>query len=134
MCSAKLCPSPWLKVGVLTASSRDQLRALILIRYRNHAAARTELAHGLTNFVPTLHLGNSVTGKDILDKLEQFRSVTAASLDPADPRQEATNAAIDDMLDPAIALGSYVVDELPLGTTRAGLYIHLNAMVGSGLQ
>lgn len=70
-----------------------------------------------------------MTGKDVLDKLEQFRSVTASDPDSADPKQEVTNDAINDMLDPEIALGNFVIDELPLGTTRAGLYIHLSAMV-----
>lgn len=76
-----------------------------------------------------------MTGKEILDKLEHFRTVTLASLDPADQKKkQAADAALSDMMDPAIALESFVVDEIPIGNTRAGLFIHLNALVSQTLS
>lgn len=90
---------------------------------------RKVLAQNLANFVPTLHLGNSITEKDILEKLEHFRTVTLASLDPIDEKKQAADATMNEMLDSAMGLEHYVVDEIPVANTRAGLYIHLSALV-----
>lgn len=75
-----------------------------------------------------------MTGKEILDKLEHFRTVTLASLDFADEKKkQAADAVMDDIMDPAMALESVVLSEIPVGNTRAGLYIYINALVSSNL-
>uniref|UniRef100_A0A0D2XC79 Mediator of RNA polymerase II transcription subunit 5 n=1 Tax=Fusarium oxysporum (strain Fo5176) TaxID=660025 RepID=A0A0D2XC79_FUSOF len=63
----------------------------------------------------------------ITDKLEQFRTEILASSDPADKKKQATNAAMDELLDSAVGLDNFVVAEIPVSNTRAGLYIYLNA-------
>jgi mediator of RNA polymerase II transcription subunit 5 len=76
-----------------------------------------------------------MTGKEILDKLEHFRTVTLASLDFADgKKKEATDAVMDDIMDPALAMESVVLSEISVGNTRAGLYIYINALVSSSLS
>jgi mediator of RNA polymerase II transcription subunit 5 len=75
-----------------------------------------------------------MTGKEILDKLEHFRTVTLASLDFADGKKEATDAVMDDIMDPALAMESVVLSEISVGNIRAGLYIYINALVSSSLS
>uniref|UniRef100_A0A8H7NG95 Mediator of RNA polymerase II transcription subunit 5 n=1 Tax=Bionectria ochroleuca TaxID=29856 RepID=A0A8H7NG95_BIOOC len=65
-------------------------------------AARKDLAENLSNFVPTLHLGNSITERGIFEKLENFRTVTLASLDPIDEKKQAADAAISEIIDSAV--------------------------------
>ncbi|CCT65574.1 uncharacterized protein FFUJ_02529 [Fusarium fujikuroi IMI 58289] len=63
----------------------------------------------------------------ITDKLEQFRTEILACSDPADKKKQATNAAMDELLDSAVGLDNFVVADIPVSNTRAGLYIYLNA-------
>ncbi|EGU74803.1 hypothetical protein FOXB_14696 [Fusarium oxysporum f. sp. conglutinans Fo5176] len=80
------------------------------------------MSASLASFVPTLQLVPQIT-----DKLEQFRTEILASSDPADKKKQATNAAMDELLDSAVGLDNFVVAEIPVSNTRAGLYIYLNA-------
>ncbi|CAI6100418.1 unnamed protein product [Clonostachys chloroleuca] len=93
-------------------------------------AARKDLAENLSNFVPTLHLGNSITERGIFEKLENFRTVTLASLDPIDEKKQAADAAISEIIDSAVGgLESFVIDDIPFTNTRAGLYIYVSALL-----
>lgn len=85
---------------------------------------RKEMSAGLASFVPTLQLVPQIT-----DKLEQFRTEILACSDPADKKKQATNAAMDELLDSAVGLDNFVVADIPVSNTRAGLYIYLNAAV-----
>lgn len=59
-----------------------------------------------------------------------FRTDTLAKLDPVDKKkQAATNAAMDELLDTAVGLNSFVIPDMPISNTRAALYIYLNASV-----
>lgn len=78
-------------------------------------------------FVPSILQSAS----QIAGRLELFRTETLASLDPADKKKESANAEMDDILDSTVGLDSFVVPELPISNTRAGLYIYLNAAVGT---
>ncbi|KAI8714275.1 Mediator of RNA polymerase II transcription subunit 5 [Fusarium sp. LHS14.1] len=84
--------------------------------------ARKELASSLASFVPTLQLVPELT-----EKLELFRTETLASLDPADKKKQVANAAMDELLDSTVGLENFVIPEIPISNTRAGLYIYLNA-------
>ncbi|KAJ4167726.1 mediator complex subunit [Fusarium falciforme] len=84
--------------------------------------ARKELAASLASFVPTLQLVPELT-----EKLELFRTETLASLDPADKKKQVANAAMDELLDSTVGLENFVIPEIPISNTRAGLYIYLNA-------
>ncbi|KAM5342665.1 hypothetical protein ACJ41O_013631 [Fusarium nematophilum] len=85
--------------------------------------ARKELSTSLASFVPSLQL----VPQQITEKLEQFRTETLASLDPADKKKQVANAAMDELLDSTVGLDSFVVADIPIANTRAGLYIYLNA-------
>ncbi|KAL2676733.1 hypothetical protein Neosp_010497 [[Neocosmospora] mangrovei] len=98
-------------------SARAGLVALLLRLY-----ARKELAASLASFVPTLQLVPELT-----EKLELFRTETLASLDPADKKKQVANAAMDELLDSTVGLENFVIPEIPISNTRAGLYIYLNA-------
>ncbi|TVY79123.1 Mediator of RNA polymerase II transcription subunit 5 [Fusarium oxysporum f. sp. cubense] len=114
-------------------SSRAALVALLLRMCENDILVgavskpiakdvRKEMSASLASFVPTLQLVPQIT-----DKLEQFRTEILASSDPADKKKQATNAAMDELLDSAVGLDNFVVAEIPVSNTRAGLYIYLNA-------
>ncbi|KAI5461117.1 mediator complex, subunit Med5 [Mariannaea sp. PMI_226] len=87
--------------------------------------ARKDLSSSLTNFVPTLQLVPEVT-----EKLELFRN-DIANLDPVDKGKQDANAAMDDLLESTVGLGNFVVPEIPISNTRAGLYIYLNAALSA---
>lgn len=86
--------------------------------------ARKELSASLANFVPTLQLVPQIT-----EKLELFRTQTLAELDPVDKKKQAANAAMDELLDSTVGLENFVVSDIPIANTRAGLYVYLNAAV-----
>lgn len=71
------------------------------------------------------------SASQIAGRLELFRTETLAAFDPADKKRESASAEMDDILDSTVGLDSFVVPELPISNTRAGLYIYLNAAVGS---
>ncbi|RYP66395.1 hypothetical protein DL771_007804 [Monosporascus sp. 5C6A] len=92
--------------------------------------ARKALSEGLAVFVP-LMLQNA---PQIAGRLELFRTETLASFDPIDKKKDPVNAEMDDILDSTVGLDNFVVPELPITNTRAGLYIYLNAaLVGRPL-
>ncbi|RYO98619.1 hypothetical protein DL764_007041 [Monosporascus ibericus] len=92
--------------------------------------ARKALSESLAVFVP-LMLQNA---PQIAGRLELFRTETLASFDPIDKKKDPVNAEMDDMLDSTVGLDNFVVPELPITNTRAGLYIYLNAaLVGRPL-
>jgi mediator of RNA polymerase II transcription subunit 5 len=86
---------------------------------------RKALSESLASFVPSIIQGAS----QIAGRLEMFRTETLASFDPIDKKKETTNNDMEDILDSAMALDSFVVPEIPITNSRAGLYIYLNAAV-----
>ena len=70
---------------------------------------------------------------ELTEKLELFRTETLASLDPADKKKQVANAAMDELLDSTVGLENFVIPEIPISNTRAGLYIYLNAAVSNNL-
>lgn len=70
---------------------------------------------------------------ELTEKLELFRTETLASLDPADKKKQVANAAMDELLDSTVGLENFVIPEIPISNTRAGLYIYLNAAVSKNL-
>lgn len=86
--------------------------------------ARKLLSDSLSNFVQTLQ-----PVPQVVERLELFRTETLAKLDPVDKKKPTANAAMDEMLESAVALEQFVVPEIPISNTRAGLYVYLNAMV-----
>ncbi|KAK8041323.1 Mediator of RNA polymerase II transcription subunit 5 [Apiospora phragmitis] len=85
--------------------------------------ARKALSESLASFVPSIMQNAS----QIAARLEFFRTETLASFEPADKKKEAANAEIDDILDSTMGLDNFVIPELPISNSRAGLYIYLNA-------
>ncbi|KAJ4250568.1 mediator complex subunit [Fusarium torreyae] len=83
---------------------------------------RKELSTSLASFVPTLQLVPQIT-----EKFELFRTEILASSDPADKKKQVANAAMDDLIDSTVGLDNFVVADIPISNTRAGLYIYLNA-------
>jgi mediator of RNA polymerase II transcription subunit 5 len=93
------------------------------------ADVRKEFSDSLGKFIPTLQLIPSVT-----ERLEIFRSQTLAKLDPLTKNQEAANAAMESLIDSTVGLDSFFVPDIPISTTRAGLYIYLHAAVSTYYQ
>ncbi|KAK7409684.1 mediator complex subunit [Neonectria punicea] len=87
---------------------------------------RKELSTSLASFVPTLQLV-----PELIEKLELFRTDTLANLDPVDKKKKAANTAMDDLLESAVGLDNFVVADIPISNTRAGLYIYLNASLSA---
>lgn len=46
-----------------------------------------------------------------------------------DKKKQAADAAMDELLDSTVGLNNFVVADMPITNTRAGLYIYLNAAV-----
>lgn len=92
-----------------------------------HTAVRKELSQSLSGFIHTLQ-----PSPGFVERLEIFRSETLARLDPVDKKnQAAANAAMDELLETTVGLENFVVPDIPISTTRAGLYIYLNASVSA---
>lgn len=91
--------------------------------------ARRELSQNLAAFVPTLQLVNTGTEKSITEKLDFFRTRFLASLDPVDKKKQAADAAMNEMLDSAVGPDAFEISDVPIITTRVGMYAHLNAVV-----
>lgn len=88
------------------------------------------MSENLANFVPTLQLVNAGTAKPITEKLDFFRNEVLARLDPVDEKKQAADAVMNEMLDSAVGPDAFEVREVPIITTRVGMYVHLNAAVG----
>lgn len=67
----------------------------------------------------------------IATRLDMFRTSTLAGFEPADGQKNPSNAEIEDLFDSTVALENFVISELPIVNSRAGLYIYLNAAVSS---
>jgi mediator of RNA polymerase II transcription subunit 5 len=52
-----------------------------------------------------------------------------ASFDPIEKAKESVPGDLEHLIDSAVALDNFMVSELPLGRSRAGMYIYLNACV-----
>ncbi|KAK2601945.1 mediator complex subunit [Conoideocrella luteorostrata] len=90
---------------------------------------RRHLSNSLSSFIQTLQAA------PLVDRLEMFRTDTLAKLDPVDKkRQAADNAAMDELLETTVGADNFVIPDLIVSNTRAGLYIYLNAtLVGRPL-
>ncbi|OTA85473.1 hypothetical protein M434DRAFT_400191 [Hypoxylon sp. CO27-5] len=92
-------------------------------------STRRALSESLASFIPSIIQSAS----QIATRLELFRTETLASFEPPDKKKDATNPVIDDM-ESTMALDNFVVPEMPIVNSRAGLYIYLNAcLVGRPL-
>jgi mediator of RNA polymerase II transcription subunit 5 len=65
----------------------------------------------------------------IATRLEFFRTDTLAGFEPVDKKNEEATAEIDELLESTVGLDSFVIPEMPITNSRAGLYIYLNAAV-----
>lgn len=86
--------------------------------------ARKALSESLTEFVPSILQSSS----QIAARLELFRTETLAGFEPVE-KKETAGTGIDDLLDSTMGLDNFVIPELPIANSRAGLYIYLNAAV-----
>ncbi|KAF9869475.1 mediator of rna polymerase ii transcription subunit 5 [Colletotrichum karsti] len=91
---------------------------------------RKALSESLANFVPTI----MQNAGPIATRLDMFRTSTLAGFEPADDQKNTANAEIEDLFDSSVALENFVISELPIANSRAGLYVYLNAaLVGRPL-
>jgi len=81
----------------------------------------------LASFVPSIQLSAS----QIAARLGLFLNEKLAGFDSVDKKDEAENAEIDDILESTMGLQSFAIPELVIENSRAGLYIYLNACVGT---
>lgn len=102
----------------------DNMALLRVLGKQFAKGARKGLSESLSNFVQTLQ-----PVPQVVERLELFRTETLAKLDPVDKKKPAASAAMDEMFESAVALEHFVVPEIPLSNTRAGLYVYLNAVV-----
>lgn len=90
------------------------------------AVARKALSESLALFVPSIMQSSA----EIADRLQLIRSGTLAGFEPVDKTKEAANAEMDEFIDATMGLENFVIPDLPIENSRAGLYIYLNAAVG----
>lgn len=89
-------------------------------------AARKDMSESLASFVPTI-----VHNADrIATRLDLFRTSTLAGFEPTDEKKEDTSADLDHLFGGNIDLEHFVIPDIPIVNSRAGLYIYLNAAVG----
>jgi mediator of RNA polymerase II transcription subunit 5 len=89
--------------------------------------ARKALSQSLASFIPSIMQNAS----QIAARLELFRTETLAGFEPVDKKKEAANAEMDELLDETLGLQNLSIPDLHVDRSRAGLYIYLNAAVGS---
>lgn len=65
------------------------------------------------------------------ERLELFRNQVLLPLQPVDPKEQAANAEIDQIIDSSMGIDNLGIIDLPVVNYRAGLYIYLNALVAS---
>src|SRR6185437_15101127 len=88
---------------------------------------RKLLAEALAGFVPIII---STSPEKVVHHLDIFRTRTLPELDP--PGKDAAHGDsgdVDDILDSAMALETFVLPQMLIPNTRAALYIYLNAAV-----
>ncbi|KAF3811437.1 Mediator of RNA polymerase II transcription subunit 5 [Colletotrichum gloeosporioides] len=122
-------------------SARAAFVALLLGVCENHTVmkafgspeaknTRKALSESLANFVPTI----MQNAGPIATRLDMFRTSTLAAFEPDDEQKNTSNVEIEDLFDSSVALENFVISELPIVNSRAGLYIYLNAaLVGRPL-
>ncbi|KAJ0388195.1 hypothetical protein COL922a_000826 [Colletotrichum nupharicola] len=119
-------------------SARAAFVALLLGVCENHTVmkafgspeaknTRKALSESLANFVPTI----MQNAGPIATRLDMFRTSTLAAFEPVDEQKNTSNVEIEDLFDSSVALENFVISELPIVNSRAGLYIYLNAAVTS---
>ncbi|GJC93840.1 mediator complex subunit Med5 [Colletotrichum higginsianum] len=59
--------------------------------------------------------------------LKAMSKPEAQGFEPVDEQKNKSNAEIEDLFDSTVALENFVISELPIVNSRAGLYIYLNA-------
>ena len=64
-----------------------------------------------------------------MERLELFRTETLRSFDAGDKMKQDAKDAVDELLDSAVSLDSFVIPEMPIANSRAGLYVYINALV-----
>jgi mediator of RNA polymerase II transcription subunit 5 len=88
-------------------------------------AARKDMSESLASFVPTI-----VHNADrIATRLDLFRTSTLAGFEPTDEKKEDTSAELDQLFGGTVDPEHYVIPDMPIVNSRAGLYIYLNAAV-----
>ncbi|PNH63294.1 hypothetical protein VD0001_g9183 [Verticillium dahliae] len=94
------------------------------------AATRKAMSESLATFVPTImHNAGPVT-----TRLDHFRTRTLASFEPAEAGKPLAAPELDQLFDSGVELNNFVIPEMPVANSRAGLYIYLNAaLVGRPL-
>jgi mediator of RNA polymerase II transcription subunit 5 len=103
------------------------LRALSLSAARS---ARHQLSEALARFVPTI----MQNAGELAGRLELFRTQTLAGFEPVDKAKAEQDAELGEILESTMGVDNYVIPELPISHSRAGLYIYLNAaLVGMPL-
>ncbi|KAH7362967.1 mediator of RNA polymerase II transcription subunit 5 [Plectosphaerella cucumerina] len=86
-------------------------------------AARKDMSESLASFVPTI-----VHNADrIATRLDLFRTSTLAGFEPTDEKKEDTSAELDQLFGGTVDPEHFVIPEMPIVNSRAGLYIYLNA-------
>ncbi|KAM0324190.1 hypothetical protein ACHAQA_008384 [Verticillium albo-atrum] len=104
---------------VLKALSRSQARV-----------ARKAMSESLATFVPTI-MHNA---GQIATRLDHFRTNTLASFEPVQAGKPLAHPELDQLFESGVELNNFVIPELPVANSRAGLYIYLNAaLVGRPL-
>lgn len=121
-------------LGTLVVSVVDNDRVLEALRKRSvPKAVRMNLGKSLAGLVPLLLESSPQSA----GRLEIFRTETLAGFEPPEVKEAKAEAdkEIEDILQAELGPGldSMVVEELPNVNTRAGLYVHLNSLVG-GLE
>lgn len=84
------------------------------------------MSESLASFVPTI-MHNA---DRIATRLDLFRTSTLASFEPADEKKREPSTDLDQLFDGTVDLEHFVIPDLPIVNSRAGLYIYLNAAVG----
>lgn len=89
-----------------------------------------EFSQALAIFTPTL-----LNSQAIAQRIELFRTTTLVPLEPVDKKMQAANDEMNEILESAgLGIDSVPVVDLPLQTTRAGLYVYLNSLVSSQIS
>ncbi len=93
------------------------------------ADVRKQLAESLERFIPTA--AQSTAG--MVDRLHVFLTQKLASFEPENKKGDSVGMDMASFMDNLIGLENFQVPEIPVINSRAGLYVYVNAAVGSGL-
>lgn len=88
------------------------------------------MSESLSAFVPTImHAADRIA-----NRLDLFRTSTLAGFEPVEEKKQEPNTELDNLFDGTVNLEHFVIPDIPIVPSRAGLYIHLNAAVGSQMR